>query len=119
MSDRSRQYSPVSVWGEIELKRKRPCAPVRNSSLSRTNKSANQSFDLDRRLSTPVGWMLSTYKLNVIYPSRSVSYFLKTSVILFKLIQACTNKSKLSTLSLTPSSPRPLECVFAYVPNSN
>jgi hypothetical protein len=38
---------------------------------------------------------LVTYKDKVIYPSRSSSYFLKTSVILFRLMQLCTNKSKL------------------------
>lgn len=38
---------------------------------------------------------VNTYKDNVIYPSLSSSYFLKTSVILFKLIQLCTNRSKL------------------------
>jgi hypothetical protein len=31
----------------------------------------------------------------VTYPSRSSSYFLKTSVILFKLMQDCTKRSKL------------------------
>lgn len=39
-------------------------------------------------------------KLSVMYPSRSSSYFLNTSVMRFKLIHACTNKSKLSTPSL-------------------
>jgi hypothetical protein len=37
-----------------------------------------------------------TYKLNVIYPSLSSSYFLNTSVILFRLIHAWTKRSKLS-----------------------
>ena len=41
----------------------------------------------------------NTHKLNVIYPSRSESYRLNTSVILFRLMQACTNRSKLSTFS--------------------
>jgi hypothetical protein len=41
----------------------------------------------------------TTYKLKVMYPSRSSSYFLKTSVILFKLIQAWTNRSKLIAFS--------------------
>lgn len=36
-----------------------------------------------------------TYKLNVMYPSLSSSYFLNTSVIRFRLMHACTNKSKL------------------------
>jgi hypothetical protein len=39
-------------------------------------------------------WNL-TYKLNVIYPSLSSSYFLNTSVILFRLIHAWTKRSKL------------------------
>ena len=34
-------------------------------------------------------------KLKVIYPSLSSSYRLNTSVILFSMIQLCTNKSKL------------------------
>jgi hypothetical protein len=43
-----------------------------------------------------------TYKLSVIYPSRSSSYLLNTSVILFRLMQACTKRSKLSPFSLGP-----------------
>ncbi len=51
-------------------------------------------------------------KLNVIYPSRSSSYFLKTSVILFKIIQLCTNKSKLIL-------PCPLLSYVVYISSTN
>ena len=52
---------------------------------------------------------VSTYKLNVIYPSRSESYRLNTSVMRFRLMHACTNKSKLNTFCRSPSSPLPRE----------
>lgn len=45
-----------------------------------------------RMVNSPVK---NSSKLNVMYPSRSSSYLLKTSVIRFKIIQLCTNKSKL------------------------
>jgi len=48
----------------------------------------------------------TTYKDNVIYPSLSSSYFLNTSVILFKLIQLCTNRSKLIAPSFLLSNVR-------------
>lgn len=97
----------------MELNRKRLCAPVRNSSLS--------NHIISHRIShSPPQDLLvvdETYKLNVIYPSRSLSNLLKTSVILFKEIQACTKRSKDKTFSRTFSSPRPLEWDFAYVEN--
>jgi len=101
----SRQYSPVSVCAEMELKRKRLCAPVRNSSL-RTHQYSQPSSLLNTIF---LQSSFDTHKLNVIYPSRSESYFLNTSVILFKLMHACTNRSKLSTFCLSCSSPRPRE----------
>ncbi|KAI7165111.1 hypothetical protein KC349_g229 [Hortaea werneckii] len=84
------------------LKRNSACAPVRNSSLKKKQMTRH-----------------TTYKLNVIYPSRSTSYFLNTSVIRLSEMHACTNRSKLSTRSLTPSSPRPRDLVRANVLNSN
>lgn len=97
------------------LKRKSDCAPVRNCSLARMLASSHV------RPRQGPGWAISasnvssargkesrTHKLSVINPSRSVSYRLNTSVILFKLIHACTNRSKLNT-------PRPFR---SYASNS-
>jgi hypothetical protein len=46
-------------------------------------------------VSNTINVSVISYNERVIYPSLSSSYFLNTSVILFKLIQLCTKRSKL------------------------
>lgn len=76
-----RQYNPVSVCGEMLLNKNSACAPVKNSSLQNSKSQHDSTHDLTNRKPC-------TYKLSVMYPSRSVSYFLNTSVIRFKDMQA-------------------------------
>jgi len=57
--------------------------------MQKCHRSAKQTY-LCLRIS-----LKKSSKDNVIYPSRSSSYFLKTSVIRFKLMQLCTKRSKL------------------------
>ena len=96
--------SPCSVQPGIRRLRNR----VEEEEALRTCEEFLAVINRQHSVSPPRPLVGNTHKLNVIYPSRSSSYFLNTSVILFKLIQACTNKSKLSPFSLPASSPRPL-----------